>query len=453
MISISILAKDLKDKFYTDAKIKFIDDFASVSIDVHRVVLAMSSEFFDKLFHFNKFDSYDIFVPNITCAIDIVNEFYGSNKNDIIDWTNTLDYVKCRNFFGLTIDMELLRNLVVPSDGFELYLNTIEQLLFTFDVVVKDQALVRAIKHNLPSNYDINQLSPILAKEINHQPYTVESITYAGLNIFDLSTNHHELTRLEKLVGRSQDRQLKCYFVTDYKLVVSNKLGDINYIKTDLPYHKMAISPNNKHIVISEVATYTEDCEYLRCYDISTSKLIWTYHDYICDVAYTPNGKYIVLTSVGGYDVVILDPADKKIIRKINTMNYQSKSINISPNSKFVLTRANKQVMVWNIKTSELLQNFQLESDEVAKCFSTNSKSILIGSPKEKTIKFKDIISGEIIHCINNFDSVITNISHDVDQQELLIATTNAAYVFYNDTKKLVCEYRGIGIIDFYKSI
>src|SRR5581483_8808355 len=178
------LYQDLHNKKYTDVELILVDSNKQLNMNVHKVILACSSEYFDKLFSFGaeKFQhQITINVNDVNVAHDIIISFYGQNINstNYPHWKYLLESMKCRCFFCLPIDISSLYDLIVPVEGFDLLLEIIEQGSIAssstcssgdkveyFDFI-NDDKIMRTIKKNMPINYDLGNLSLEFVKELS----------------------------------------------------------------------------------------------------------------------------------------------------------------------------------------------------------------------------------------------------------------------------------------------
>ena len=72
---INKLSADIINKKYTDTVIKLIDPNKSLEMHVHKNILALSSDYFDRLFNFgNAKDKslYEIYVDNVHIAYQVI---------------------------------------------------------------------------------------------------------------------------------------------------------------------------------------------------------------------------------------------------------------------------------------------------------------------------------------------------------------------------------------------
>ncbi len=130
------------NKLYTDIELVFYNDTHKVTIYAHKAILASSCEFC-KMFDFGAdITTTKIFVKNPDLARDIVNSFYGieTNSTTYTKWQYILEMFKMRDFFCLNNDVQLLHNLTVDPEGFDLFLEVASQ----FDMV-KDRKLLKKL--------------------------------------------------------------------------------------------------------------------------------------------------------------------------------------------------------------------------------------------------------------------------------------------------------------------
>lgn len=121
---------DTINKKYTDIELVLQDKNVSVTMNLHKNILACSCDYFEKMFDFgsekNK-NQITIIVPNAKIVHDIILTFYGEkiNSTNYPDWEHLLRILMCRSFLCLDNDVTLLHNIKVPAEGFNLLLETI----------------------------------------------------------------------------------------------------------------------------------------------------------------------------------------------------------------------------------------------------------------------------------------------------------------------------------------
>src|SRR5581483_5167952 len=222
------LYQDIHNKKYTDVEFILVDSNKQLIMNVHKVILACSSEYFDKLFNFGteKFQHQIIInVNDVDVAYDIILSFYGqkTNSTNYPHWKYLLESIKCRCFFYLPNDISLLYNLIVPAEGFDLLLETIDHFDF-----INDNKIMRTIKKNIPMNYDLRNLSLEFVKELSKYKNLkiVSSSSDQSIKIWDAETgsllntlNGHTNTVLSvafssdnrKIVSGSRDKSIKIW--------------------------------------------------------------------------------------------------------------------------------------------------------------------------------------------------------------------------------------------------
>src|SRR5581483_5626244 len=243
------LYQDLHNKKYTDVELILVNSNKQLFMNVHKNILACSSEYFDKLFNFGteKFQhQITINVNDVNVAHDIVLSFYGqkTNSTNYPHWKYLLESIKCRCFFCSPIDISLLYDLIVPVEGFDLLLEIIEQgsiatsstgsfgeatpservLATSEDKVeyfdfINDNKIMKTIKNNIPMNYDLRNLSLEFVKELSKfQDF--------------------------KIVSGSRDKSIKIWDANSGSLLKTLN-GHTNYVCS------VALSSDNRKIVSS----------------------------------------------------------------------------------------------------------------------------------------------------------------------------------------------------------
>jgi WD40 repeat protein len=171
-----------------------------IHMNLHKIILYSSSIYFEKLLTVAKeanFNSISINVPNVYVSYDIIMSFYGQKTNigNLPNWKYLLESFKCNDFFGLTNDLDLLKNLVVPAEGFELLLDVIDFVGYT-------NPMIKLLNKNLPPAYDLSKFPLALRERMLKVELSVRIITGASsgnINIYNGKT--FELLRT--LVGHS----------------------------------------------------------------------------------------------------------------------------------------------------------------------------------------------------------------------------------------------------------
>jgi len=442
----SVLADDLDEKNYTDVEIEFVDNNTSMSIMAHRVVLAKSSTFFDKMFRFNKFDFYRVIVPNISCAVDIIKSFYGRpyNKND---WLSTLEYLECENFFGLSINVEKLYDLIVPAKYFDLLLEKVEILFYQWEIAVKDRELVRTIKKNLPLTYDRQLLPPILVTELNKMSCRVIALSLFTFNITDTYTGKCDIIKNlpSNIIAISQNGQFIFTFIQhrECKIINLNNLEETIFEPNQL-YDSVFAYDNNYLFVLRY--------QVLRCFDIPANKCIWTLpqcgRTLLRQSLYIPSRKYF-LYIVDEKFVRILNAITGSIVCELKTLSDFDSHINkigASADGKLLYVDRNIEserasgVHIWSLETLQLVQEFTFELT-IRTCYGFTPDCESIITNELKSITFWNILSRKIIRTINIEVEKIININFSSDNKLMLIRSKNGCYVLDTNTEVCLCEY------------
>jgi hypothetical protein len=251
------LYQDTINKKYTDIEIILIDPTKNaLSIHAHKCILGCTTDYFDSLFNLGK-EKYqsviEIKVDDICAARDLIMLFfYGQEINPLFfnDTKYLLQLFKCRRFFGLSnrslvpardvklnvdvefdVDVELLYNIDVLPEDFNLFMQVIDEFDF-----INDKHLIKTIKKNIPLNYDLNNFTPEFINEIvMHNDYLIVANDKNNtIKIWDLQTgkilntlNGHDnwinsvafSPDNSKIISSSSDRSIKIWDTQSGKLL------------------------------------------------------------------------------------------------------------------------------------------------------------------------------------------------------------------------------------------
>src|SRR5581483_10624179 len=316
------LYQDLHNKKYTDVELILVDCNKQLIMNVHKVILACSSEYFDKLFNFGteKFQHQIIInVNDVDVAHDIILSFYGqkTNSTNYPLWKYLLESMKCRCFFCLPSDISLLYNLIVPAEGFDLLLEIIEHFDF-----INDNKIMRTIKKNIPMNYDLRNLSLEFVKELS------------------------KFQDLKKIVSGSDDNSIKIWDA-DSGSLLNTLNGHTNSV------YSVAFSSDNRKIV-SGSGDYS-----IKIWDAESGSLLNTLNghtDWIQSVAFSSDNHKIV----SGSDDKSIKIWDADSGSLLNTLNGHTNLINSvafsSDNRKIVSGSSDKSIKIWDADSGSLLK-------------------------------------------------------------------------------------------------
>lgn len=171
-----------------DIELILVDDSSQKSIKFHKLVLYMKSPFFQKLFTslFKEKDKSQITIkiPNIEVCVDVIKSFYNIYvpKND--HWKYQLYNYLTKQYFLL--ECKLPERLKIPENEFDDFMNVTK--LFEYN-----NELINLIADNLPHNYNLDNLSIDLIKEINQKYFTSQLLITNddGIYILDMNSGDH----------------------------------------------------------------------------------------------------------------------------------------------------------------------------------------------------------------------------------------------------------------------
>jgi len=414
----TLLRQNILDVKFTDVELVLTDPTNSVSLRVHKIILASCSEYFQKLFSFGDCNKIvqEIQVPNASVTKDIIMSFYGI-MNDSLNcskWYSVLQMLKCRNFLCLDLDVTMLYNLVVPVEGFELLLDVLE----LFDLC-GNQQLVNLVKNNLPPNYDLSIFSSGLIEKFAKKPLVaISGLGDTDVKIFSLYTN--EIVNFIDL----------------------NLINCINVLR---------FSHNNEMIVFG-----SDDIIYV--YDIIANKMIqkFTDHVYASCIEFSHNDKLFVSGNEDNCNVKLWDIASGELLTCWRHIGSVTK-VAFSHDDKLVISSDYTHIKICDTSTGNLLcmigeSNELNESDESDESDESNfdESGFVLSSDdklfvlKNNSIRILDIHTGilvgvspisSIIHKFPAHYSAGIHYSHSMSghsNAQLSISHNDQLILYYN---------------------
>ena len=152
-------ANKMKDMYqhgyYTDLSLTLVDGTNEVTMQVHKVILHCHSPYFEKLFDRSDrtLNQITVGVPNAHVIHDVIMSFYHqeTKSDNCPDSIYALEKYLCRNFLCLEIDLNELKQLIVPSEGIELLVNVVSINNYHLDSLI-------LLYRNLTAEYNLSQI-------------------------------------------------------------------------------------------------------------------------------------------------------------------------------------------------------------------------------------------------------------------------------------------------------
>src|SRR5579872_3334649 len=154
----------VKNPIFTDANLTLVDPNKTITLPVHRFLLASASLYFRNLFTFgSNLDKTDftVNVNDVDIWHDLIMSWYGHNVNsgNYPPWLHLLKTFESKSFLCLDLDQTLLYDLVVPPEGFEFLVKIMDLFDYT-----NNKRLLRTIKKNVPDNYELSSFDADFVK-------------------------------------------------------------------------------------------------------------------------------------------------------------------------------------------------------------------------------------------------------------------------------------------------
>jgi WD40 repeat protein len=473
------LYQDLHDKNFTDIELILTDPHESITIHAHKIILACSSKYFKKLFTIgngkNK-PTIEVHVRNCMIAHDIILTFYKKNEDTSIEltsypkWKYILETTMCRDFFSLHIDISLLYDLNVPSEGFDLLIETVA--LFDF---VNDYELMQTIKNNFPDDYELNKLSIDFIKEIievsnrkfisGSKDKTIKIWdAYSGKllktlevesSVATVAFSHDNLKIVSGCYGKHiymWDATTGCLlkkFSNGYQLPVfsvsfsSDSLkilsGDDSHnkiniwdVEADLIASGKILNTLNKHTNAVFSASFSSNdqkivsgsCDYsIKIWDTSTGNVLHTLYghtNFVNSVSFSHDNLKIVSGS-SDCNIKLWDPESGQLLNTLTGHKYSVNSVLFSYDNKKILSGSrDKLIKIWDAQTGTLLNTLRgHESQIYSVSFSADNKKIVSGS-NDCSIKIWDAQTGALLNTLNGHYGSVHSVAFSKPYQSAL---------------------------------
>jgi WD40 repeat protein len=395
-----------EENLFTDLSLILTDGTSTLTMNVHKIILYLSCPYFEKLLtNFREKDATHITieVENIYVAYDIIMAFYNQKTNlaNLPYWEHLLTEFKCRDFFGFRLDSELLSDLKVPDEGFELLLDIIE-------LVGYNENTIKSINDNLPGTYDISNFSSELINAIC-KISILDSIVYGG-----------------------SDRTIKIQNIETGAII---RTIDINAI-----INSLCVSLNNK-----QIATNRFDNN-ITIWDAVTGELLHTLvgpTEIIWCLCYSPNNKQIASGS-GDNNIYIWHAKTGKLKHTLKNHTSLVNSICYSPDNKKIVSGGwDKIINIWNAKTGELIRTLVGHIRGVDRVrYSYDNKQIASGS-SDKNIKLWNSETGMITHTLTDHTLDIMSVCYSSDNKQLASGSMdNYLKIWNTQTGELIYTFR-----------
>ena len=422
------LAELFNGGFFCDLSLLLDDGENQLDMNVHRIILSAVCPYFLSMLTTtmseSQSDKIRIYVPNVYVAKDIVQSFYGKKTKSVIkpDWEYFLLESKCRNYFGLEMDIERLINLTVPSEGFDLLLDVLE--------IVGNDSVLPTIMNNLPKNYDLGNFSKELLEQLN---------------------------------------ELICDYQTVYidgnKIIIRNNIDDKTiYTHTRIHYSITSVcNINAKQLIIARAH------DSITILDIKLDKIITTFpgtsNSY--SLVFVPNKNQLVFIKCN--EVYIHDITTTKLVTKLNKIK-NAISIVLSPDKKeFAVITFDKGLYIVDMETHRKTHRqtnaqYLCYSPDNSRFITVSGCSLCVYFNHDKKlfkslskIDFRNIISIEYHKDNNHFLVVMKNKTkdnvkvYDLDGGvNLLSDTGNCRFARYSPNYKHIFVEYVSGIINIY---
>lgn len=448
---------------YTDLSLIIKDDEGNtpVILNVHRNILAASSEYFHKLFINNTINAnqMEITVPNNLVAKDVILSFYGHYHRSPTTygaWHRWLMEFICKKLFEIEHDIPKSR-INIPSEGFLTLVSVIEKYIGL------QRKVVSFINSKLRYDGDLSLISDFVIERMIENCYSSRlAILY---DCGDLIT--WDLDAIEIIYpGANEFSQIKCFSTSPNSKIIA--MGNRNAscleiyssegAETQLKYSLDGVEACSLCYISSDYLAVGCTDGSIKIANIFRRCFVLVFQAHISAVTHISsiNG---ILVSVSRNTIKIWDLSeslllfdDPKFSRlsslSLRDMNFQDRKklndlrehaedivcIACTNDGEYLASADPKKIVIWSIKSGQMVNSIQERSDKLYKqvCYSPCNR-FLASSDSGHEIKIWDSIKGVTLQTIET--KVVINRLFYHRSGEYLISIGADNYVRIWDTK------------------
>ncbi|AKI79552.1 putative BTB/POZ domain-containing protein [Acanthamoeba polyphaga mimivirus] len=325
------------------------DDSNSITLDIDKDILCSKIDYFNKMF--NNFaestkEIVSIHVLNAQIVCDLIDsriydrKIIAGEKN----WKYILDLCKCQDYFGIEIDSELMKDLLVPREYFDYLLDII-------DLVGYNKHTVNTVVQNIPIDFNVKVFSPKLINKM--VPVITDSIKVFGsktsIDIVCLKTREiiYRLPTIESLNNcfcHVKNKKM-VFFINELSQLVAFDIryGTSNIISLRIKKEDFNTNPNyRKNILLTDVL-------YRRNLDLQIIPTVNILYNKKSDqLIFCHDHKHVVIIDVDSYSVINMythsNYFDVNIDNICHYVNHNTLAINHSSNI----------IALWNLESYEI---------------------------------------------------------------------------------------------------
>jgi hypothetical protein len=169
---------------YSDVDIILVDNEQSITLKLHRNIMASNSKYFERLFVDDKRE-FIIHVQKISTTIHLFRRFYGDETPQDIE--TELQILKLKSIFMIDVepsDYWLNSKLIKPQ-----HYNLVVEVIHAHNMDLSgSRELVEYLSSNMPVDYDISQLYPMRGYIITGKRILIASHQRAGIRCWNFDT-------------------------------------------------------------------------------------------------------------------------------------------------------------------------------------------------------------------------------------------------------------------------
>lgn len=384
----------------SDLVLELVDYNSTVLLPIHKNIMYVSCSYFKSMFGtFNDLESKKtIQVKNARITRDIIGTFYGKALPvENYNYMDMLDLYLCRDFLGF--DFQSYKTFDIPTE----YYNN---LIKTIDTVGYTNETIKILANNIPTDYDISQLSIELLEML-------VSKLYKGIIYFSTDKEFYSINLKTKVREKiySISKVLGTYYFFKDKLAIIGRYSlEIIDINTKKKIHKQIYGLIDG-IIYSEfldqliILINADTIIILNCNNFSVYKDITDFlpskSNYTKIKSVSTDGKYIAL--VQHDNVYVLSVIAEKIIsvvKQIRPLSNGFYCVKFSPIHNNLVCVELQHIDIYSITTNKLIKSINI-GKTIDDFYLLPSGNIFIITKSDDTATIWDYQSEKIVHQID----------------------------------------------------
>lgn len=435
-----------QNKILTDLELTIQDTDDNIVINVHKLVLCLSSPFFRALlclsFKEQQQDRITVTVPNAAVCYDIIMSFYGrvSNMGKYSEIEHEVWSIICSDYWEITPIYHYVENSTWSIDDLDFVISLYHQYRF-------NERLVRLVYYNLPTIYPMENLSADLRE-----------------HLLTLATKPTIVVCGDQSIAMFNDKAVKGYSSVSYMSYTpyylpltryyfyqcNDKIALIKYNRKNRA-DRTVIVKTNKQVLCT--VSYSRDETLVvfvlrRCDDRLYQILLYHMnsgeiglsHSFATDskllsAALVANNTIIYLASKTS---IIIGEMDSGLFHHYHLPNISKMDLSLDSTQLCVQDATTNVISIYDMTkiTHQLNKQYSIpySHPDTLVCYLPDAKQLLLSPPDHKPY-ICHLVTNEIIYSFQECQTQATHLSWH--EQYIIIVEKLIIYLFHNQTRQL----------------